>query len=213
MSVNSVKLPYEVFFNSSGTPLENGKIYIGEANQNPETNAVSIYWDDGFTQAAAQPLRTINGYLSRQGSPGEIFVSGDFSITVRDKNDNLIYSKLTNEAGSDEKSFSVSAGTGGTTVKTISLANNSSAMIEVYGAGLKGSNMAINKVVFSIFRTTGTMTITNADDGFSDGTDYGVYFDIVQSGNDGILKAYTDSGSWEVSGSVRILSGNTVSLS
>lgn len=90
--------PYEMFNHHDGMPLEMGKIYIGEAGKNPETNPIKVYWDEGFKIDAVQPIRTIGGFPSRNGSAVDIFVNvSEYSITVRDKNDRLIYSKSTSD--------------------------------------------------------------------------------------------------------------------
>lgn len=84
--------PFPVFFDTDGTPLENGFIYIGATNQNPETNPVAAYWDEALTQSAAQPIRTLNGYASQTGSPGKIYTAVPyFSILVRNKKGALVY--------------------------------------------------------------------------------------------------------------------------
>jgi hypothetical protein len=90
-----VTFPFEQFLDTSGNPLDNGYVYIGTANQNPETNPIAVYWDDALTIPAAQPIRTINGYLSRNGSPARLYTSPNiFSITVRDKTQAFIASAL-----------------------------------------------------------------------------------------------------------------------
>lgn len=86
--------PFKEFTDLSGAPLDNGYIYIGTENLNPEVNLISIYWDETFTTPAANPVRTIAGYPSRNGSPGRIFAKSAFSITVKDKNSQLVYSLL-----------------------------------------------------------------------------------------------------------------------
>lgn len=86
--------PFKEFTDLSGAPLDNGYIYIGTENLNPEVNLISIYWDESFTTPAANPVRTISGYLSRNGSPARIFTKSAFSITVKDKNSQLVYSSL-----------------------------------------------------------------------------------------------------------------------
>lgn len=82
---------YPVFTGLDGKPLEAGYIYIGAAGQNPEASPAAVFWDEDLTIPAAQPIRTIAGYPSRNGSPAAIFTAGDFSITVRDRNRVLIY--------------------------------------------------------------------------------------------------------------------------
>jgi len=57
---NNIGSPFEMFTDTSGNPLEDGYLYIGTAGLNPETNPVAVYWDDGLTLAAAQPIRTLN---------------------------------------------------------------------------------------------------------------------------------------------------------
>lgn len=90
-----VKPPFKEFRGLDGLPLDNGYVYIGKEGQNPEVSKISIYWDEAMTIPAANPLRTIAGYLSRNGSPGRIYCSSGFSITVKDSNLNLVYSSLT----------------------------------------------------------------------------------------------------------------------
>ena len=90
-----VTFPFGQFLDTSGNPLDNGYVYVGTANLNPETNPVSVYWDDDLTIPAAQPIRTINGYLSRNGSPARLYTSASiFSITVRDKTQAIVASAL-----------------------------------------------------------------------------------------------------------------------
>lgn len=117
--------PFPTFLNLDGAPLEDGYLYFGYSNQNPETNPITVYWDGDFTTPAAQPIRTSGGYPIRDGSPANMFVSAtDYSITVRDKNRRLVYSNLF----CDLSGFGVSqlavadifTGDGTTTVYTLS---------------------------------------------------------------------------------------------
>ena len=104
--------------------------------------------------------------------------------------------------------------TSGATLKTFALADNSAALIQVFGAGLKGSSLCVNRAAFALFRTTGTTTITriNSED-YADGDDLGGYFEMEQSGDSAVLKAYTDSGTWAVSGVLTYPTSGTVSIS
>jgi hypothetical protein len=85
---------YPVFHDVDGLPLDSGYIYIGAVNQNAEASPVQVYWDQDNTLPAIQPIRTINGYPSRNGSPGAIYVTGEYSITVRNSRRVLVYSSL-----------------------------------------------------------------------------------------------------------------------
>lgn len=126
MAANSVETPFTIMTDTDGSPLNNGYVYIGTAGSNPETNPITTYWDSSLVYAAAQPIRTINGYLCRNGSPGVLYVDADdYSITVRDKHGALVYTSLntsksipfaivTGQIGSDRINF-LQVGTGAIT--------------------------------------------------------------------------------------------------
>jgi hypothetical protein len=92
MSALSIQVPFPVFQGRDGQPLENGYVWIGEPNLNPQTNPVVAYFDAALTIPAAQPLRTLNGYISRAGTPAQIYVDGvNFSILVQDSKGSMVY--------------------------------------------------------------------------------------------------------------------------
>jgi hypothetical protein len=92
MSAMSVEVPFPVFYDRAGEPLENGYVWIGQANLNPQTNPIQVYFDRNLTQPAAQPLRTLAGYISNAGTPAQIYVNAvNFSILVQDKNGTMVY--------------------------------------------------------------------------------------------------------------------------
>src|SRR3990167_7132551 len=86
MAAIEITNPYPLFTELNGDPLCNGFIYIGTANLDPVTNPISVYWDVNSQVEADQPIRTINGYASRSGTPSTIYTNSDYSITVKDKN-------------------------------------------------------------------------------------------------------------------------------
>lgn len=87
--------PYTVWPDVDGEPLEDGYIYIGAAGFNPESNPISVFFDSNLSIPAAQPLRTIGGFISNSGSPANVFTSLlKASITVRNKNGTLVYTNL-----------------------------------------------------------------------------------------------------------------------
>lgn len=108
MTYLAVKTPYELFFDTDGTPLESGYIYIGLPNLNPILNPLPLFWDKNGLYPAAQPIRTIAGYPDRNGSPSLIYIDltsyDDYSILINDKNGVLVYSSISylseNDAGS-----------------------------------------------------------------------------------------------------------------
>jgi hypothetical protein len=93
MAALSVQVPYPVFYDRDGLPIDNGNIYIGVANLDPVTNPIQVYYDDALTIPASQPLKTSNGYIYRNGTPAQLYVNAvNFSILVNDSKDLLVYS-------------------------------------------------------------------------------------------------------------------------
>jgi hypothetical protein len=92
MSALSIQVPFPVFQDRDGQPLDNGYIWIGVPNLNPQTNPVVAYYDEALTIVALQPLRTLNGYISRAGTPAQVYVDAvNFSILVQDSKGSMVY--------------------------------------------------------------------------------------------------------------------------
>lgn len=98
MSLSVLIPPFGTLFDTNGVPLENGYVYIGEANLNPITYPVNVYFDVDLISPAAQPLRTLAGLIVRSGTPTNLYISeNQYSIIVLDKNESLVYSNLSND--------------------------------------------------------------------------------------------------------------------
>jgi len=87
---------YHVFTDKDGQPLENGYIYIGNANIHPQASPIAVYWDAAATIPAVQPIRTIDGYPAMNGAAGNLYVAAqNFSILVQDKHEATVFLRLT----------------------------------------------------------------------------------------------------------------------
>ena len=89
--MKSISVPFQFFTESDGTPLDNGNIYIGTENLNPETYPIQVWADLAGTIPLSQPIKTSDGYMVRYGTPVNIFVDSAYSITVKNKNGELVY--------------------------------------------------------------------------------------------------------------------------
>lgn len=90
-----VQSPFQQFFDTDGDPLDNGSIYIGQANLNPQQYPIPTFWDQAGTIPAAQPIKTMNGYAVRNGTPARIYVDvPDYSITVKNRKGVVIFTAL-----------------------------------------------------------------------------------------------------------------------
>lgn len=99
MPALSLDSPFPIFTDIDGDPLHDGYIYVGTAGLNPETNPISVYWDAALSIPAAQPIRTLGGYPSRNGAAARIYVNtDDYSVLVKNKNGSLIFSVLNQTA-------------------------------------------------------------------------------------------------------------------
>ena len=90
MALTQVTGPYPIFTDLDGSPLDDGYLYIGEINQDPEANPIQVYWDANLTIPASQPIRTNSGYAWRNGTPGLIYTGSQFSITIRNKRQEFV---------------------------------------------------------------------------------------------------------------------------
>lgn len=86
----AIESPLATFNDLDGSPLDAGYVYLGDANDDPETAPVAAFWDAAGTQQVAYPLRTASGFIVRNGSPASVYTSGDYSVTVRDKFGRLV---------------------------------------------------------------------------------------------------------------------------
>lgn len=92
MSALSIQPTYPIFTDIDGQPLEDGYVWIGTANLNPQTNPINVYWDAALTLPATQPIRTLAGYPANIGTPARLYVNSDYSIRVMNKNGSAVYS-------------------------------------------------------------------------------------------------------------------------
>lgn len=90
--MSQISTPFPLFTEADGSPLDAGYIYIGIENLNPETNPLTIYWDSTSLIPAAQPLRTMDGYIYRSGALANAYTTASaYSMTVKDRFGALIY--------------------------------------------------------------------------------------------------------------------------
>jgi hypothetical protein len=95
MALTQVTGPYPIFTDLDGSPLDDGYLYIGAINDDPETNPIQVFFDSNLTIPATQPIRTSNGYAYRNGTPALLYAGGEFSITIRNKrNEFVLYSPV-----------------------------------------------------------------------------------------------------------------------
>ena len=95
MSALSIQPTYPIFTDIDGQPLEDGYVWIGQANLDPQGNPINVYWDAALTLPAAQPVRTRGGYPVNSGTPARLYVNSDYSIRVMNKNGSTVYSAPT----------------------------------------------------------------------------------------------------------------------
>lgn len=90
-----VQSPFQQFFDTDGSPLDNGSIFIGLPNLNPIAFPAEVFWDADGTIPAAQPIKTSNGYAVRAGTPARIYIDNiDYSITVKNRRGMTIFTAL-----------------------------------------------------------------------------------------------------------------------
>jgi len=99
--------PFPNYVDIEGQPLDAGYLYFGQANQNPETSPITVYWDLAGTIPAAQPIRTLNGYTTNNGRISNVYATADYSLTVKDRFGRVQYYLASQLLGSDASMGSV----------------------------------------------------------------------------------------------------------
>lgn len=122
MSTIEVQPPYPAFAGADGQPLENGYIWIGTVNLSPQVNPITVYWDAALTVTAPQPIRTLNGYPSRNGTPARFYVANDYSIQVLDSKGSVVYTSLNDNISGNGSIASNAVGNGVQTIFPVSSA-------------------------------------------------------------------------------------------
>jgi hypothetical protein len=93
-----------VFFDSDGSVLEGGKIYIGQPGTDPRTNVKTVTFRDagGSEFTAAQPLNTLNGRIVYNGKPIVALVDGEHSmLVINSANVQVDYSRSVNSGSTN----------------------------------------------------------------------------------------------------------------
>lgn len=98
---NSVIPSFPNWHDDDGSGLNSGYIYVGQPNLDAETHPVTVYTDAALTSPIDQPLRTIGGRITYNGSPIQVYVDGDYSLTVRRSSGELVYSSQSITARDD----------------------------------------------------------------------------------------------------------------
>lgn len=94
----AVQSPFPVIIDLNNLPLTAGYVFIGVVNENPETTPQTVYWDAAGSIPASQPISTLNGSFVHDGTPADIFVTDDYSITVKNRQGILVYTKPTSNS-------------------------------------------------------------------------------------------------------------------
>ena len=198
-----IKNPFPAFFDNNGQLLEDGYIFIGESGLNPETSPVDVYWDDDFLYPAAQPIRTINGFPSRSGTPSAIVTkSTDYSILVKNKTEELIYSALSLTETTDIFKLVKGADVASASILTVGDDGN---YFDITGTTTITSiaTKGLNSLIFLQFDASLTLTHHATDLVLPNDNNI-----VTQAGDEAIFYEYS-SGDWRL---VSYLSNKNTSL-
>lgn len=109
-----VEQPFKAYSGLDGKPLDNGYVYFGLPDQDPVAKPVTVFWDAAGTLPAAQPLRTVNGYIMNAGTPANVFFDGAYSELVKDSKGRQVFYSPTSDSfsvASAIRTFLASIGT------------------------------------------------------------------------------------------------------
>lgn len=83
--------PFDFFTDTHGDALDAGYVWIGQPNLDPRQYPVSVFYDAALTIPAPMPLRTSSGYIVRNGAPTFLYINGNYSVLVQDKQQRQVY--------------------------------------------------------------------------------------------------------------------------
>lgn len=112
MTAIALQSPLPLFPGLDGLPLSGGSVYFGQPNQDPRQYPIEVFFDQGMTIVASQPLRTTVGFIYRNGAPAAIWISGSCSVLVLDPGGRQVYYLAEWVGGTANTFFFTQAGTG-----------------------------------------------------------------------------------------------------
>lgn len=114
VAAQKIAVPFEVYTDFDGQPLESGQIFVGSVNQDPETNPIALYRDLALTLPMFQPVLTMGGYPVYQGNIVNLYIAqDDYSIRVKTRNNVTIFTELSaNGIGDLRSELASTAGAG-----------------------------------------------------------------------------------------------------
>lgn len=89
--MTAVSAPYPLFSGLDNRLLDNGYVWFGLENMDPETNPAPVFSDAAMTIPLLQPLRTKSGVLSANDAPIQVYINGAYSIRVRNSALAVVY--------------------------------------------------------------------------------------------------------------------------
>jgi hypothetical protein len=153
MSAVSVNPPFPIFTDTDGQPLENGYIWIGTVNLDPQGNPINVYWDAALSVPAPQPIRTSGGYPVRNGSPARIYTGSDYSIRVQNKNGSTVYSASASTDFMSAVDVSFQPAGAGATARTVQSKLRDTVSVKDFGAvgdGVADDTAAIQAAIDAV---------------------------------------------------------------
>lgn len=83
--------PLPIWCDSRGALLDAGFVYVGVANEDPETDPIDVFLDQALTIPIAQPLRTLGGFIvSGENAVNIFYAETDCSVRVREADGDLV---------------------------------------------------------------------------------------------------------------------------
>lgn len=199
----AISTPYPMFFDLDGQPLESGYIYIGELSLNPINNPITVYFDKAGTITAAQPLRTLAGFIINNGTPANIYLDDPYSIVVQNKNgvtvfNGDVYGGLFSGADisltGDVTAANVTASGNVTCDNLIATSDVSGDTATIAGTITAGGNITAPRFISTIATGTAPFSVASTTQVNNLNTQLMGGFGLWSSGNNWGVIPYTASG-------------------
>lgn len=160
-----VAQPHLYMGDTTGRPLDAGKVYFGEPNKDPEFYPINVFYDEALTIPAMQPIRTKGGFMNASGQMVEVYATETtYSVKVLDSYGRQVFYQTEMSSTSTSGSVSTKLPYAGAITRSQDTKNNDIPSIKDFANAVDAQAAAISQGV-KIFIPTGehTYDLTDVD--------------------------------------------------
>lgn len=200
--------PHLYIGDAAGRPLDNGKIFFGQPDKDPEFFPINIFYDEALTIAALQPVRSKGGFMDANGDMVEIYANEEvYSIKVLDSYGVQVFYKPDMRKTTAGNSITIKPDFTGAVNRSLTVKASEQVSVKDFGALGDGSGETVSHwytVGSAHYRGYASLAAVQVDyPHITVSTDTIDYAGCQQAFNSGIKKIYAEAGHYVLSKPLR----------